>query len=239
MHHLKVLIIDDEPLAQEILQSYLGQIDDLEVVGVCKNVLEAFVILNNQQVDLLLLDINMPEMSGIDFLKQLKNPPLTIFTTAYSEYAIESYELNAIDYLLKPISFDRFLKAVNKAQDFFYSTTKEESPLQINPNQLFVRSDGKWIKIDLAHLWLIEGLKDYIRLWINNDRITIHSTMKNFEIQLAAYPHFLRVHKSYIVNLNYVSEADSNALLVKDQRIAIGNTYKEEVSKAFSNMKLL
>jgi DNA-binding LytR/AlgR family response regulator len=237
MMPIKILIVDDEPLAQEILQSYINATDGLELVGVCKNALEAFVMLNKQQIDVLLLDINMPEMSGIDFLKQLKNPPLTIFTTAYTEYAFQSYELNAIDYLLKPISANRFLKAIHKAQELLQPNSNTQEHIPVNQNQFFVRSNGKWIKIDVLNLWLIEGLKDYIRLWINDERITVHSTMKNFEAQLQSFPNFLRVHKSYIVNLNLVSEVDNYTLSIKDQRITIGSTYKEEVQKTLQLRK--
>ncbi|MCU0442868.1 MAG: response regulator [Bacteroidia bacterium] len=234
---LSVLIIDDEPLAKEILKSYVGKIADLTLVGTCRNVLEAFVILNNQTIDLLLLDINMPEMSGIDFLKQLKNPPMTIFTTAYSEHAVESYELNAVDYLLKPISFERFTKAIQKAVDQFRSHTNRTNHTTPIQNHLLVRSEGKWVRIDLANLWLVEGLKDYVRLWINDERITVHSTMKNFESQLSLHTHFMRIHKSYIVNLNHVSEANHSTMLINGQRLTIGSTYKDEVLKTFPYRK--
>jgi DNA-binding LytR/AlgR family response regulator len=243
MSLMRVAIVEDEPLAQEILQSYLQRINTFELVATCKDALEAFALLSQQSIDLLLLDINMPHISGMDFIKSLKNPPLVIFTTAYSEYAIDSYELNAVDYLLKPISFDRFLKATHKAQEMF-------KPMQINiPLQsqlpastnklLFVRSEGKWIKIDLSKLWFVEGLKDYVKLWMDDGRITVHSTMKNFEEQLATYSNFIRVHKSHIVNLEFVSEIENNSLKIKDQIIGIGNTYKDEVYKVLNDLKFI
>lgn len=235
---IRVAIVDDEPLAQEILQSYLQKLPDTELVGVCKNALEAFALLNKQTVDLLLLDINLPEITGIDFLKSLKYPPKVIFTTAYTEHAIESYELNAIDYLVKPIAFDRFLKAINKIQH-----DTPSAPLQtINPSSeklLFVRSEGKWIKIDIRKLWFVEGLKDYVRLWTDEGRITVHSTMKNFEEQLKPYANFIRVHKSHIINLEYITEVDGSSIQIKDQLIAIGSTYKEEVQKLLDGYRLL
>ena len=145
---MRLAIIDDEPLAREILINYVQKIETIELVGVCKNALEAFALLGKQQVDLLLLDINLPEILGTEFLKILHNPPMVIFTTAYSEYAIESYELNAIDYLLKPFSYERFLVAINKA-----TNTIETIKNKVNPklaNTIFVRSEGKWLKIKLS-----------------------------------------------------------------------------------------
>ena len=234
---IRVAIVDDEPLAQEILQSYLHKIPHTELVGVCKNALEAFALLSKQTVDVLLLDINLPEITGIDFLKSLKHPPQVIFTTAYPEHALESYELNAIDYLVKPIAFDRFLKALNKVQN--NTQTNLPSPAHTAPDSLlFVRSEGKWIKIDLRKVWFVEGLKDYVRLWTDDGRITIHSTMKNFEEQLRPYPNFIRVHKSNIVNLEYVKVVDGNSIQIKDQLIAIGGTYKDDVQKLLDGYRL-
>jgi DNA-binding LytR/AlgR family response regulator len=239
MHTLKLLIVDDEPIAREILEGYVSKITSLEWVGSCKNALEAFALLSKQPVDVVLLDINMPEMSGIELLKSLKNPPRVIFTTAYSEYAVESYELNALDYLLKPVSFPRFLAAITKAQDTIYSS-QQTQPLETTTSDqlLFVRSEGKWININLHKLWLVEGLKDYVRLWIGDERITVHSTLKNFEQQLLPYVQYVRVHKSHIVNLHFVTEMDGNNIQVKDQQIAIGSTYKEEVQKRIERYKL-
>ncbi|MES2560663.1 MAG: response regulator transcription factor [Bacteroidota bacterium] len=235
---IRVAIVDDEPLAQEILQSYLQKLPDTELVGVCKNALEAFALLNKQTVDLLLLDINLPEITGIEFLKSLKHPPKVIFTTAYTEHALESYELNAIDYLVKPIAFDRFLRAINKVQS---ELQPAHAPTTTLPSDklLFVRSEGKWIKIDLRKLWFVEGLKDYVRLWTDDGRITVHSTMKNFEEQLKPYSNFVRVHKSHIINLEYIAEVDGNSIQIKDQFIAIGSTYKDEVQKILDSYKLL
>lgn len=239
---IKVVIVDDEPLARDILQTYLDKIEDAELVGTCNNALEAFALLNKQAVDLLLLDINMPEISGMDFLKTLKNPPLVIFTTAYHEYAVASYELNAVDYLLKPIPFERFLKAFYKAKQLLQETGNvsiHQHATSVQDKLMFVRSEGKWMKIDLSKLWLVEGLKDYIRLWFDDVRLTVHSTMKNFEDQLKPYPNFIRVHKSHMVNLEFVAEIDNQCIKVKDQLIAIGSTYKDEVWKVLQARNLL
>lgn len=237
-----VLIVDDEPIACEILEQHLNKMGGYKIAGKCKNVLEAFSILNQQKVDILLLDINLPEISGIDFLKSLKNPPLVIFTTAYSEFALQSYDLDAVDFLLKPISFPRFIKAMNKAAGILNPPqTGIPDNASKDPNQeiMFVRSGGKWIRIDLSRLWFVEGLKDYIRLWIDEGRITVHSTMGNFEEQLLAYKRFVRVHKSYIVNMDYILELDGNSIKIKDQLIGIGQTYRQQVQKVFEAYKFL
>jgi DNA-binding LytR/AlgR family response regulator len=244
MKKIKVAIVDDEPLARDVLQTYLQKISGVELVGTCKNALDAFYLLNKQSIDLLLLDINMPEISGTDFLKTLKNPPRVIFTTAYSEFAVESYELNAIDYLVKPIPFDRFLKAMNKAVESIHPIEQVEKEKKITKDtsgdkMMFVRSEGKWIKIDITKLWFVEGLKDYIRLWTDDGRITVHSTMKNFEEQLSPFSNFVRVHKSHIVNMEYISEVDGNFIKIKDQLIGIGSTYRDEINKLFAAYKFI
>ncbi len=226
---LKVLIVEDEPLAAEVLQMYLEKIPDVVLIGTCNNALQAFAVLSKQEVDVVLLDINMPELSGVDFLKSIKNPPPVIFTTAHTEYAVTSYDIGAIDYLVKPISFDRFLKAIQKIMP------KNELPLSApeksTNNMLFVRSDGKWLKIDVTKIWFVEGLKDYVRIWSAEGRITVHSTMKNLEEQLKPFQLFLRVHKSYIINKSEIKEMSESSLLVQGQVIPIGGTYKDEVQQ--------
>ncbi len=233
---MKILIVDDEPLARELLQNYVQKMQGLELAGVCANALEAFAVLNRQAVDLLLLDINMPEINGMDFIRALKNPPKVIFTTAYSEFAVESYNLNAADYLLKPVTFDRFIKALNKATDLI---TKEKDAVTERKGNiatgadtlLFIKSEGKMVKIDLKELWFVEGLKNYIRLWTDHGKIIVHSTMQHFEDQLKGHPFFIRINKSFIVNLNYVSEIDGNVMRIKGELLTVGNTYREDVQK--------
>ncbi len=235
---MRVLIVDDEPLAAEVLQVYLAKLPETELVATCRNALDAFAILNKQQVDLLLLDINMPELNGIDFLKSLKQPPQVIFTTAYTEHAVTSYDLGAVDYLVKPIAFDRFLKAIQKVT---VSSTQPINPTSNEPTSsktLFVRSDGKWLKIDVTKIWFVEGLKDYVRIWSEEGRVTVHSTMKNFEEQLKPFQHFARVHKSYIVNLNHIDETDESSLIIRKQLIPIGGTYRDEVIQLIHRNRL-
>lgn len=234
---IRLAIVDDEPLAREVLRTYVQQLEHLELAGTCKNAFELLALMNQTQVDLVLLDIDIPEITGIDLIRSLKEPPKVIFTTAYPQYALESYELNAIDYLVKPISLERFLKAINKLPQIQNRLPVNETPGQ-NDRLLFVRSEGKWIKIDVTKIWFIEGVKDYIRLWMDDGRVVIHSTMKNFEEQLLPYSQFIRVHKSHIVNLEYVEEIDTNSIKIKDQLIAIGGTYRDEVHNRIDGYKL-
>lgn len=236
--------MDDEPIAQNIMQNYILKTAGLEIAAKCSNALEAFAVLSKEKVDLVLLDINMPEVNGISFIKTLKEPPLIIFTTAYAEYAVESYELNAVDYLVKPISLDRFLKAINKAEAIMQTaaakTINTAAPAPYQAEQLlFVKSEGKLVKVDLAQLWLVEGLKDYIRLWTDSGKIIVLSTMQHFEEQLAGHPLFLRVNRSFIINMKYVTELDGNTIRIKGQSIPIGNTYRASVYQVFEKMKLL
>lgn len=241
---IKALIVDDEPIAQGILETYLARIPGVDLAGKCRNALEAFKILSNEQVDILLLDINMPEITGIDFLKTLKNPPKVIFTTAYSEYAIESYELYAVDYLLKPISFERFLKAINKAADAINKRGDADLAIKtsdkgVPDNLMFVKTEGKLVRIDLTRLWFVEGLKDYVRLWTDQGKTVVHSTMKHIEENLAQHPNFIRIHKSYIVNMDFITEIDGNSVRIKEQLLTIGNTYRDGINKLFERYRLL
>jgi DNA-binding LytR/AlgR family response regulator len=242
MKPTRLLIIDDEPLARDILASYVEKLPQLQLVATCKNALEAFAILSKEAIDLLLLDINMPEISGIDFLKTLRKPPLVIFTTAYPEYAAHSYDFDAVDYLVKPIAFDRFLKAINKITDVLNNEHKMTAPParenDANRNIIFVKTEGKLVKIDLGQVWFIEGLKDYVQIWTEHGKLTVHSTMKNFEEQLSDMPVFLRVNKSYIINMNFVSEVDGNLIRIKGQMITIGSTYKDDIHQHFNRFKI-
>lgn len=238
---IQVLIVDDEPIAQDILETYIAKVPGLQLAGKCRNALEAFQAINKQQIDLVLLDINMPEITGMDFIKTLKNPPLVIFTTAYTEYAIESYEMNAIDYLLKPVSFERFLKAVNKVQELSGRSTAPagEQPTAPTENHVFIKADNKLLRIDLKQLWFAEGLKDYVQLWTAQGKKVVHSTMKNLEDSLAPYPNFVRVQKSYIVNIDYISEVQGNSITIQGQSITIGSMYREQVIAILGKYRLL
>lgn len=241
---LQIMIVDDEPIARDIMETYISKVPTLQLAGTCSNALEAFQLLNKQRIDIMLLDINMPEITGIDFLKTIKHPPKVIFTTAYAEYALESYELDAIDYLLKPVPFDRFLKAINKATEAIKANGKpvlQEAPSAVNVSDklMFVKSGGRLIKVDLSRLWFVEGLKDYITLWTEQGKVVVHSTMKHVEEHLIQHHNFARVHKSYIVNLDYIDEVDGNTIRIKGQSVMIGNTYRDEIYGILNRYKFL
>jgi len=242
MQEIKVLIVDDEPLARELMEVYLSKIPGFKIIDKCSNALEAFSILAKEDCGLVLLDINMPGISGIEFLKTLKSPPKIIFTTAYSQYAVESYELNVVDYLLKPITFDRFIKAIHKVTDLLPQEQKDtliSKNTSTDSDIVFVKSNGKMVRILLSELWFVEGLKNYINLWTEHGKVIVHSTMKNFEEQLVGMPSFIRINKSFIVNLKFISEIDGNCVRVKNQLLTIGNTYRNEVKQIFEQYNLL
>lgn len=241
---LHCLIVDDEPLAQDVLASHISKVPQLQLVQKSNNAVEAFEAIHKNNIDLLFLDINMPVMTGLTFLRSLKDPPAVILTTAYTEYAVEGYELDVIDYLLKPIPFDRFLKAVNKAIVKFQSAGRQvqhisEDPASVaaaaTPNAaqtgkqyFFVKADGKLVKVNYADIKFIEGMKDYLKIHTANGMIVTHHTMKAMEEQLPS-DKFIRVHKSYIIALNAIKAIEGNMIFLdKDKaEVPLGNSYKE------------
>lgn len=239
MDKIRVLIVDDEPIAREILESYIQKMPSLQLIGKCKNAPEAMPYIHNGAVDLMLLDINMPEITGIDFVKMLKQLPWIVFTTAYTSYAVESYELNAVDYLLKPIAFDRFIKAIDKVSELQRLSKIKLEGLKTEGPFIFVKSEGRHIKVQLSDIYFIEGLKDYVKLHTAQGKIVMHSTMKNLEENLSSHTNFLRVHKSYIINTDHVDQIGPNDLYIKGQEIAIGSTYKNDVQGALKRIKAI
>lgn len=237
MDSINVLIADDEPLARELLEHYLQKLPRYNLVGSCANALEAFAALNRSRVDLLLLDINMPEISGMEFLKSLKSPPRVIFTTAYSEFAVESYELHAVDYLLKPITFTRFVQALQKAESLMTSSEPKQNVTD-DSKLLFVRSEGKMLRINTAEIWFIEGYKNYVRLWSAKGKLILHDTMKNMEAHFEPNPMFIRISKSYIINLEFVSEIDSNFVRIGTEALTVGATYRDELKKIIERYQM-
>ena len=225
----RCLIVDDEPLAIRLIEKHISQIDSLEVVATCNSALKAFEIVNTQEIDLLFLDIKMPQLTGIDFLKSLKNPPKTIFITAYRDYALESYELETVDYLLKPVTFERFVKAIDK---FFRQNTSKVAPVQretITTDYILIKSGSKHHKVNLADIVYIESLKDYIKVHLEN-KTSIVSKYKLGEIEQELLTfQFLRIHRSYIINTSKVTAFSSNDIDVNSQEIPIGASYKEKV----------
>lgn len=239
---IKAIIVDDEPLALDVLETYIEQMPNVELVQKCENALEANEALNNHDVDLMFLDIQMPQITGVDFLKSLKNPPAVIFTTAYPEYAVEGFELDATDYLLKPISLDRFMKAVNKVSEKTGDTPGNNSGVvEMEGDFIFVKADKKLIKVDFNDIIYIEGLKDYVIIRQEAGRVITLQTMKSLEKKLPDTI-FKRVHRSYIVNIHKINAVVGNMLEVTEKgatkHLAIGKNYREELLKII-NLKRL
>lgn len=240
---IKAIIVDDEPLALEVLETYISQIPDIELVSKCGNAFEANEALKNNQIDLMFLDIQMPQLSGIDFLKTLANPPSVIFTTAYPDYAVEGFELNAVDYLLKPISLERFLKSVNKVSEKLMSKKKENdhSSNESQEDFFFVKADKKLVKVNFDDILYIEGLKDYVIIRQENGRVITLQTMKSLEDRLPLN-HFKRVHRSFIVNINKITAILGNMVELmeagKIKQLPIGKNYRDELLDLINENKL-
>lgn len=224
---LSCLIVDDEPLAADVIESFVAKMPHLHLAGKVNSATEALSVLKSEKVDIMFLDIQMPEMTGLELLKTLRNPPIVIFTTAYPNYALESYEIDAADYLLKPVAFDRFVKALNKAEERLKSMNHAENG--DTPDYIFVKADGKLVKINIPDICYVEGLKDYVIIHTPQSKVVTHNTMKNIEALLLTDENFIRIHRSYIINLRFVKEIEGNSFRVKDQLLTIGTTFKEDV----------
>jgi DNA-binding LytR/AlgR family response regulator len=233
---MKVIIVDDEPLALEVLETYLAHFPELKLSAKCTNAVEAFEALSDNAIDLMFLDIQMPQISGIDFLKSLKNPPKVIFTTAFSNYALEGFELNAVDYLLKPFSLERFTKAVLKFKEIYAKNDKTPGEIEA-PDYIFVKADKKLIKLRFEDIFYVEGLKDYVMLHTPGGRIVTLQTMKSLEEKLPS-SNFIRVHRSYIVNLNLIELLEANSVTVNKKKIPIGKNYKDELFNVINQKRL-
>jgi len=220
---LRTLVIDDEPLAQNILRKYAEDIKSIDIKGYCSDAVEAIQILENQSIDLIFLDINMPKLSGIEFLKTLKNPPLVILTTAYTDYAMEGYELNVLDYLAKPFSFARFLKAVQKAEQQFQLIQKTITAEK--PESVFIRSNKKTYQVKFSDIIYIEGLGDYIKIFTEKTHLVTNYSMKKME-ELLPENEFYRIHKSHIVNLKKVVAIEGNMIELPNIKLTIGSNYR-------------
>lgn len=225
---MNCIIIDDERLARDLVESYVNKIPFLKLAGVYKNGVEAQEISNSNQIDLIITDIQMPDLLGTDLIKSLSNPPMVIFTTAYQNYAVESFELEAVDYLLKPFSFERFQDAINKAQNLFDLNQSSLHKANFKKDYLTVKADHKLYKIRYEDIKYIEGMREYVSFHIEKGRITALMSLKSLEEQLPS-PNFIRCHKSFIVNANLVSAMEGNNLVLLDKMIPIGQSYREKV----------
>lgn len=232
----KALIIDDEPTAREILESHLKKIDLIEVVGSCKNAMEGFSKLNKTQVDLIFLDINMPEISGLQFAKTIDKNTKLIFTTAYREYAADGFDLQAVDYLLKPISLERLIKAINKflGESIPLENVSEKEIRLENSDFMFVRSDRKMIKIDFEDILHIESLSDYLKIHTTEKTITTRETISNIETKLP-HKNFLRCHRSFIVSIPKIDSFTNEYIEVNKIAISISRSYRSAVLKRLDN----
>ncbi len=232
---IKCIIVDDEPLAHVVLEKYITQIQSLELIAKCKNAMEAINFLHNNSVDLIFLDINMPDLSGIELLKTLKKQPRIIFTTAYSEFALESYEYGATDYLLKPIKFERFLKAVNKALELSSSTVSSEvtetpKTKEQENDFIFLKQDHSVYKVNYSDILYIEALGNYLQVFTSDKKIVARETMSEMDKSLSR-EQFIRVHKSFIVNITKIEEIKNNCINIAGKEISIGTIYKSELMK--------
>ncbi len=241
---IKTIIVDDEPLALDILETYIEKLPDLELIARCSNAFEANEALKKSDVDLMFLDIQMPQLTGIDFLKTLAKPPMVVFTTAYSNYALEGFELNALDYLLKPVSLERFMKAVNKAEEqmeLHRNTGNDAAHQEDGPDYFFVKSDKKLVRVKYSDIIYIEGLKDYVIIRMENGRVISLQTMKSLEDKLPA-SQFIRVHRSYIVNLEKIVAIVGNMVEVTEKgavkHLPIGKNYRDILLEMIEKNKL-
>ncbi|WP_295651094.1 LytTR family DNA-binding domain-containing protein [uncultured Mucilaginibacter sp.] len=233
---IRCLVVDDEPLALHILEDYISKLPFLQLVKATTNPIEALTLVQNGAADLIFLDVQMPELTGIQFLKIANGKAKVILTTAYSQYALEGYELDVVDYLLKPIAFDRFYKAVQKVQSILnpavapLAAKEEPAPKDLQNDFIFVKTEYKIQKVYLHDILFIEGLKDYISIYTPTERIITLQIMKKMEEALPEQ-HFVRVHKSYIVALNKIDSIERSRICIKDKVIPVGDTYRDNFFK--------
>ena len=229
---LRCLIVDDEPLAHDVILRYLDDIPFLEKAGQCYLATEAFAFLNHHAVDLIFLDIRMPKLSGLDFLRTLNQRPLVVITSAYEEHALESFELEVVDYLLKPFRFDRFLKAANRALEQYTlrkQTISVPPPAQHEPEPLYIKSDKKLVQMQLDEVYYLESLGNYVKVWGRDQFLLTQRTLGSFEEQLPADA-FIRIHKSFILNKKFVHYIEGNMIrLLNGKVLPLGKTFKHVI----------
>lgn len=251
MHKLTCIAIDDEPLVLNLVRKYADQIPYLDLIDTFESGFDAFELIQNQAIDLIFLDINMPDLNGIQFLKSLNQNPLVIFITAYEKYALQAYELDVVDYLLKPYGFDRFLRAVNKAVELKKvrsqshlspgqsPTNSSQDTSQDKPDYIFVKSDYQLLKINFSQIDYIQGYRDYVKIYLDGEKNPVLSlqTLKSIESKLDP-EHFLRAHRSYIISINKISLVRNNKVLIGKIEIPIGEYYSAEFYKRVVKGKL-
>ena len=241
--NISCIIVDDEALARKGLMKYVREIDFLQLRGVCKNAMEANTLLKKEQIDLIFLDIEMPMLSGIDLLKALDKTPKVIFTTAYSEYAVESFEFDVLDYLVKPISFERFLQSVNKAHRFLSEITPPfDKASVVMPKEeeeyIFIKTDKQLVKVNLKDILFVESMQNYIKIFTKGES---HITLVPLKKMLEILPKnsFIQVHKSYVVAKNQIDAIVGNLLIIEEHKIPIGRSLRDEVLTALVKNRIL
>ena len=237
MNKFRCLLVDDEPPALEILRTYIASTPLLEITGECNHAMSAFEFLQLHRVDLIFLDVQMPRLLGTDFLKTISNPPKVVFTTAYRDYAVEGFELGVVDFLLKPYSFDRFLRAVHKvlALELRIQTDAKESTLARTDRFLYVRADRKMVKVMVDDIQYIESLKDYVRIFVKDHQIITKQTITALEEMLPEND-FVRIHRSFIVSIKKVDSYTQHAVFLGKTELPVGPLYKQEIMKRLSRV---
>lgn len=227
---LNCVIIDDEPLAADMLTAYAAKIPFLNLIGTFNSAIEGIKVIKQNQIDLLFLDIQMPELSGLEFAKILSKDTKIVFTTAFDQYAIEGYKVNAFDYMLKPISYDAFLNVAQKAYNWF--ETKQTAEISARDRFFYVKSEYKLVQIKFDDILYIEGVKDYVKIYLDGDKPSVMSlmNMKKLEDYLPS-PEFLRTHRSYIIHMNKVRAIDRFRIVIGDEILPVSDTYKEQVQE--------
>jgi len=234
---LKCIVIDDEPIARKVLQEFIEDIEFLELAGEAENPLKAIELLHNNNIDIIFLDINMPKLTGIDFLKSTRNDATIIMTTAYTEYAVDAYGLDVLDYLVKPIAFERFLKACNKAKEMGKLKKQSTSP-QTRQDHFFIKCDNQIEKVLYSDLPYAEAMMNYVMLYTNTRKMMVYMTIKSLEEQLPG-DIFIKVHKSFIVNKNQITSIEGSILNVGGVKISISQNLREKVLQDILNGKMI
>lgn len=228
---LKCLIVDDEAIAIKVIEENINKLDFLTVAATCSSAIEAAEVLQNLEIDLMFLDINMPDLSGLEFLESLDQAPMTIFTTAYSEYAVDAFRLQVIDYLLKPIDFKRFFQAVQKAKEIYHTHLMLKMNTENAKTEVYIRQGDCFQRIDWREILFVEGLQNYLKLHFEKATLIIHQTMTSLEGMLPK-EYFFRVHRSFLINLSYIQKIQGNMVYIDGTIIPIAKPRKEELLKS-------
>jgi len=236
---MNCIAIDDEPLALNVISEFCDKVYFVNLLGTFINPIESIPLISEDKVDLIFLDIQMPNITGLEFLRTLHHPPMIIFTTAYTQHALEGFELDAVDYLVKPIPFDRFLRAVNKASELLLSRKNiaDRNKHENNSDFFMVKADYRTVKINFDDISYIEGVKDYVNIHLVEKNILTKTTMKNIEEKLPSDV-FVRVHRSYIISLNHIKAIENNRIVIGNKYLPIGNMYKNTFNKLLDSKRI-